>query len=61
MNTNETEGYVTTREICDKYRVVPSTVASWRKKGLPYTGTGRALRYKLSEVENWFNEREGKI
>ncbi len=54
------EDLVTTTELCDWLRVNRSTVSRWRQKGLPFTGTGKALRYRRSEVQNWLDDQNNK-
>ena len=40
-------------------KVKPVTLRSWRRKGggPPYYRCGRAVRYKLSDVEHWLSTR----
>lgn len=53
------EGYVTTQDIQDHFRISKSTVAKWRKQlGLPSHRFGKGKRggtvlFKMSEVALW--------
>ncbi len=40
-------------------KLKPVTLRSWRRKGEgpPYYRCGRAIRYKLSEVDQWLSKR----
>ncbi|WP_109431824.1 helix-turn-helix domain-containing protein [Sulfoacidibacillus thermotolerans] len=54
------EPYMTTSELCDWLRITRTTVWKWRKEGMPYHGSGKALRYKRYEVEEWLKKRESE-
>ncbi len=54
------EQFITTGELCEWLRVSRTTVWSWRQMGLPFTGTGKALRYRKSEVEEWLKSQQTK-
>jgi len=48
---------ITANEVADYLKIAKSTVYLWMKEqGLPFRKIGRALRFKRSEVEQWFNE-----
>lgn len=51
---------MTTSELCDWLRITRTTVWKWRKEGMPYHGSGKALRYKRYEVEEWLKKRESE-
>lgn len=56
----EEERYVTTKELCEMFRVTRTTMLRWRNEEMPYYGKGKALRYKVSEVEEWLKEQSKK-
>ena len=45
--------------LAETLKVKPVTLRSWRRKGdgPPYYRCGRAIRYKLSEVDQWLSGR----
>ena len=45
--------------LAETLKVKPVTLRSWRRKGdgPPYYRCGRAVRYKLSEVDQWLSGR----
>lgn len=54
------ERFLTTEELCKLFRVTRTTMLRWRREGMPYYGKGKALRYKVSEVEEWLKEQTKK-
>ena len=50
------EKYLTTEEVAEIARTVPSTVRYWRHKGTGPKGIkrGRRILYPVSAVEAWF-------
>ena len=44
---------VTEKELCTLYKISTTTAYNWRKKGLPYLGKGKGLRYSLEAVKKW--------
>lgn len=54
-------GYVTTKEVAAYYKVTEQTVYNWRQEGLPYKKLGRAVRFDLDEIEQWFDNRHSKL
>ena len=48
--------------LADTLKLKPVTLRSWRRKGEgpPYYRCGRAVRYKLSEVDQWLSKRHYK-
>lgn len=53
---------LTTEEVADRYRTVPSTVRYWRMNGTGPTGVkiGRRVLYDLSDLERWEAEQADK-
>ena len=49
------QAYVTEKEIARKLGLVPETLQAWRRtaKGPPFVKLGRAIRYRLKDVEAW--------
>lgn len=54
------EDLLTTPELCEWLKINRTTVWRWREKGLPFTGQGRTIRYRKSEVLKWFEEQNIK-
>jgi excisionase family DNA binding protein len=52
------EGLLTARELAEYLRLSPATVLDWFEAGrLPgFKLNGRAVRFRLSEVEAWLEE-----
>lgn len=49
---------LTTKELAQELKVAPTTIAKWRKIGLPYKRIGEKLiRYDMTEVKQWIDER----
>lgn len=51
------DGYVTTKQLALKYQVTEQTIYNWRQEGLPYIKLGRAIRFDLGKVQQWFEDR----
>lgn len=51
--------YITTKDVMEMFGVHRNTVTNWMKKGMPYYKVGDTLRFKESEVIEWF-ENQGK-
>lgn len=51
------EVFYTGKELQEIYKVTRQTIYEWRKKGMPYHQILGSLRYKLSEVEAWIEEK----
>lgn len=58
--TGESDPYLTTEEVAERYRTAPSTVRYWRHVGTGPKGTlfGRRVLYKLSACITWEQEKE---
>lgn len=49
---------LTTKDLCDLYRISKTSVLFWRREGMPYKRIGpRIIRYNLEEVEEWLKKR----
>jgi len=51
---------LTTSELCEWLKITRGTAWKWREKGMPYIGSGKMMRYRKSEVEQWLNELKNK-
>ena len=51
---------LTTKELMEKCKVTRTTLADWRKQGLPFKKYGKLVRFDQSEVAEWLKEKEGK-
>jgi hypothetical protein len=57
-NPDNTEPVVGGPVVANHFDVHDGTVRRWRRQGMPSHAYGRKLvRYKLSEVESWLNQR----
>lgn len=51
------EPLVTESEVCDFLRIRPRQLLAWRRDGLiPYIKIGKALRFRLSDIERALEE-----
>lgn len=48
------EPWLTRKGLAKHFAVSERTVQRWQTEGLPYTGRGRTIRYRLSEANSWF-------
>lgn len=51
---------LTERQAAEVLSVAPQTLAVWRcthRHGLPYIKVGASVRYRLSDLEQWLEER----
>ena len=51
---------LTTSELCEWLKVTHGTAWKWRKKGMPFIGSGKGIRYRISEIEQWLEEQARK-
>lgn len=61
-NTSSSVQRVPAREAAAILGVEEQTLAAWRSSGrygLRYTKVGRLVKYNLSDLEKWLNERSG--
>lgn len=49
---------LTPQELYEWMKITRSTAWKWRKKGMPYLGSGKAMRYKKADVLKWLEERK---
>ncbi len=55
-NENQPEPFVTTEEVARFLSLTPAAIKKWRHRGdlpFPAYSVGRAIRYRLSEVQAW--------
>ncbi|ALB46223.1 helix-turn-helix domain-containing protein [Clostridium beijerinckii] len=52
------EELLNTNEICKMFSVSRKTVCKWRKQGIPHYKGLRIIRYKKSEILDWFNNQK---
>ena len=55
MSTTETDRYLTTKEVAERYRTTESTVHGWQYKrtGPPSIRIGKRRLYRLSDLVTW--------
>jgi hypothetical protein len=60
---NQNPTSLTTQEVATYIGFEPSTVRSWRTRGVGprFNGTGRATRYTAADLANWCEEEAGNI
>ncbi len=58
MTTQTPERLLTANELAGVLNVSPATVLDWHQAGtIPSFRLGRAVRFRLSEVETWLQEQ----
>lgn len=50
------EELLTPSELYKWLKITRATAWKWREKGMPYIGSGKMMRYKKNEVEQWLND-----
>lgn len=53
---NQSQGLMTDKEAAEYLSLSTSTLAVWRctkREDLPFIKLGRAVRYRLSDLDNW--------
>ena len=48
--------YLTMHEIAERFGVHFQTVRNWTIKGAPWYKTGKTVRFKLDEIEEWLKK-----
>jgi excisionase family DNA binding protein len=57
-----TENLLTTKEVCELFRVTRQSLAMWRKIGkIKAYKMNKTVRYKRSEINELLNIRSGKV
>lgn len=58
MDSQNSEGWLKTPEVCALLNVKPRTLWNWKNEGLiPYYRIGRSIRFKKAEIEASLRER----
>lgn len=52
--------YLTTDELCDKFKVTRRTIERWRTQGLPFSQLGRSVRFDEKAVKEWVAQNSHK-
>ena len=47
---------LTPRELYQWLKITRATAWKWREKGMPFIGSGKMMRYKKSDVEQWLKD-----
>ena len=50
---------ITTSELCKWLKITRGTAWKWRKRGMPYVGQGKSIRYEREKVWDWL-QRKGE-
>jgi len=51
-------GYLTTKDLEVKYKVSRATIKKWRDKGMPSYKNGNIIRFKETEVDQWWEKSQ---
>lgn len=54
------EELLTQNELCERLKITSVTAYRYRKQGMPHLGSGKGVRYKMSEVQEWLKKKEQK-
>ena len=49
--------WLTSAELCVWLKITRGTAWKWRKRGMPFVGKGKGIRYSKFEVEGWLREQ----
>lgn len=52
------EELLTEKELCEWLKITPMTAYRWRKKGMPYMGARKSIRYSSEDVLKWLKQNE---
>ena len=53
----QADDYISINQLCEWLQVSRNTVYLWRKKGLPFLGTGGSIRFSKAAVEKWLEDQ----
>lgn len=54
----DTKELLTERELAAALKCSEAACRAWRPQGMPYLKVGRLIRYDLTRVLRWFEERQ---
>lgn len=49
---------LTTKELMALLKTTRTTIAEWRKQGMPYKKYGKLVRFDRDDVDKWLEGRE---
>jgi predicted site-specific integrase-resolvase len=52
------EDIINEAQLCEWLQITTVTAWRWRKKGMPYMGSKKSIRYSKKEVKKWLKEIE---
>lgn len=55
------EELLTPSELYKWLKITRATAWKWREKGMPHIGSGKMMRYRKAEVEDWLRKRGEKV
>lgn len=50
--------YLTTADLCAKFKVTRKTIDRWRADGLPFIKIKRSVRFEEKAVEEWVKSQK---
>jgi excisionase family DNA binding protein len=50
--------YLTTEDLCKRFKVTRKTIDRWRKGGLPFVKIRGSIRFEEKAVEQWTKEQQ---
>lgn len=54
-----TQQYITTKDLMELYRVTRPTILKWRNEGMPFHRWGtRTIRFNPADVDRWLKEKK---
>ena len=56
LTTAPVDEWLSEPELRQRLHYSKSTITRFRKRGMPYVGTGRLRRYPWAEVRSWLSE-----
>lgn len=52
------EEFITVRQLEEHLKVSRITIYQWRKQGMPYMKINKSVRFRLSDVIAWIDEKQ---
>jgi excisionase family DNA binding protein len=50
--------YLTTEELCSRFKLTRKTIDRWRKKGLPFIKINGSIRFDEKAVDEWVKNQQ---
>jgi excisionase family DNA binding protein len=52
------DAYLTTKDLELKYKVSRATIKKWRDNGMPSSKKGKIIRFKETDVDQWWEKSQ---